>query len=42
MNEAKILYDYVYEQLDSIKECYDIKKITNQVLELMIEWLVED
>ena len=42
MNETKILYDYICKYLDSIEECYDIKKMTTQVLESMIEQLVED
>ena len=42
MNEIKISHNYVCKQLDSIKECYNIEKMTTQALESMIEWLVED
>ena len=28
IKEITISYNYVYKQLDSIEECYDIKKMT--------------
>ena len=42
MNETRILHNYVCKQLDSIEECYDIEKMTTQVLELMIKQLAKD
>ena len=42
MKEIKISYDYKWKQLESIKESCEVKKITTQVLESMIEQLVEN
>ena len=42
MKETKVSYDYIYEYLESIEECYDIEKITTQVLKAMIEKLVKN
>ena len=42
MNKTKISYDYICMQLESVKECYEIEKMTTKILEAMIDRLVED
>ena len=42
MKETAISCNYACKQLDSIEECYDIKKMTTQVLKSIIEYLVEN